>query len=197
MLHSCYIHKKETSKNVLPRGRTSKSGVTLIEIIVSMTIFGLISAGVFSSALQARFLAEKNVRESIATVVAMGFMEQVLASDFTIVETHMNNRSLKFGFVSQDGQPLNNEKSLLAMGTTDWGKPITIPLIDKVDENGDSVQTNAMDLWLIPMVAPSTDNPENSIDIIMTFRWIEDKFRGASTFRERTITTTRSRVPTP
>lgn len=175
--------------------RKKRSGLSLIEVIISIGIFGLLSVGVFGAALQVRFLAEKNVRESVATAVAVGFLEQLIATDFPIIERRMDDRSLVFDFVSRDGQPLSSLKTLEPAGEEDWGTPIILPLVNELTDSGDSLETNFMDFWFVPMVSRSADTPNDSIDIVIRFRWILPSRGGNERFAERTIAVVRSRVP--
>ncbi len=52
-------------------------GLTLIEVMVSMGIFTLISLGVLAVVMQMRRIAENNVYENTALTIAQGYVEQV------------------------------------------------------------------------------------------------------------------------
>jgi prepilin-type N-terminal cleavage/methylation domain-containing protein len=58
-------------------------GLTLIEVMVSMGIFALISLGVLSLVTQVRRIAENNVYENTAITMAQGYVEQVRSLSYS------------------------------------------------------------------------------------------------------------------
>jgi len=52
-------------------------GLTLIEIMVSMGVFTIVSMGILAVVLQIRRMAENNVYENTALTMAQGYLEQV------------------------------------------------------------------------------------------------------------------------
>lgn len=61
-------------------------GLTLIEVIVSMGIFTLISFGVIALVTQVRRIAENNVYENTALTMAQGYIEQIRSLPYAELE---------------------------------------------------------------------------------------------------------------
>jgi prepilin-type N-terminal cleavage/methylation domain-containing protein len=126
------------------RKAISERGFTLVEVVIASVIFSILAAGLFSSALQARKWAEASVRESVATAVATGFLEQLTATDFANIIDRIEDRSQPFGFVSRDGEPLTPAQSLRPMSASDWGETIEVPLINRVDKDGNEIDRKSV-----------------------------------------------------
>jgi type II secretory pathway pseudopilin PulG len=173
----------------------ASGGFSLVEVVVSFFLFTLLAAGLFSSALQVRKWSEASVRESVATAVATGFLEQLAATDFPNIVNRIEDRSKPFAFVSRDGEPIEPSKSLKTMDETDWGDPIEVPLVNKLDEDGDPIDGPAMDFWFIPGVERSADTPNDSVDIRIRFRWDNGQGRDEDDLPVRSLFLVRTRVP--
>ena len=173
-----------------------RSGFTLVEVMISLTIFALLAAGLMYSALHVRFSAEAAVRESIAVAIATGFLEQMSAAEFQNLSNRIINRNSDFQFVSRDGQPLDPTRGLETMAQTAWGSPITVPLVDTRDDDGNIVDGPAMDFWFIPAVDFSVDAPVDCIDIRIRFRWDNGRSLRTGNYPERTLVMMRTRIST-
>jgi type II secretory pathway pseudopilin PulG len=173
----------------------ASDGFSLVEVVVSFFLFTLLAAGLFSSALQVRKWSEASVRESVSTAVATGFLEQLAATDFPIIIDRIEDRSKAFGFVSRDGEPIKPSKSLQTMDESDWGDPIEVPLVNKLDEDGDPIDGPAMDFWFIPAVERSADTPDNSVDIRIRYRWDNGQGRDEDDLPVRSLFLVSTRVP--
>ncbi len=183
------------SSGVPRRQRRSERGLTLVEVMLSMIIFGFLSAAIFYTTLQIRRWAEANVREAIATSVATGFLEQLAATDFPAMTAHLDDRSRHFGFVSRDGQEISPGQSLVSRQAADWGDALRVPLVEDVNAQGQVVEGPQMDFWFIPIVERSTDTPNEAVEIEMRFRWDNGRSRATGIFPERSLTAIRTRVP--
>jgi len=189
-----HFFAKQFSDAALPKS-AAVGGFTLVEVVVSFFLFTLLAAGLFSSALQVRKWAEASVRESVSTAVATGFLEQLAATDFHNIINRIEDRSVPFSFVTQDGQALEPEKSLRPMDATDWGDPIEVPLVNKLDEDGNEIDGPAMDFWFIPSVERSADTPNEAVDIRIFFRWDNGQGRDEASLPVRSLFLVRTRVP--
>lgn len=185
----------QTEYVVSKRKAISKRGFTLVEVVIAFVIFTILAAGLFSSAMQVRKWGEASVRESISTAVATGFLEQLTATDFANIIDRIEDRSQPFGFVSRDGEPLTAAQSLRPMSASDWGDPIEVPLINRVDKDGNEVGGPSMKFWFIPSVERSADTPDNSVDIRIRYRWDSGQGRDESALPVRSLFLVRTRVP--
>jgi len=163
---------------------------------VSTLIFALLAGGIFSSAIYVRRVAEANVRESIAVSVSNGFLEQIFATDFPVIIQHINDRALQYPFVSRNGDPLDQPRGFAPLNSTNWGQPLSVPLVDRRNEAGESIQGPQMRLWFIPSVDRSADTPADAVDIRIRFRWDNGRSAATGFFPERTILIVRTRVST-
>lgn len=163
---------------------------------MSTLIFALLAGGIFSSAIYVRRVAEANVRESIAVSVSNGFLEQIFSTDFPVIIQHIDNRTLNYPFVSRNGDPLNQPRGFALMNSTNWGQPISVPLVDRRNAAGVSIPGPQMRLWFIPSVERSADTPADAVDIRIRFRWDNGRSGATGVFPERTIFIVRTRIPT-
>lgn len=62
--------------------RRSKAAMTLVEVIVSLTLLGLISGSVISITFLIRSTAEQAIYQNTALTVAQGYMEQIRHLDY-------------------------------------------------------------------------------------------------------------------
>jgi prepilin-type N-terminal cleavage/methylation domain-containing protein len=182
--------------------KSKKRGLTLMEVMISLVLFSLLAAGVFSATLQARRHAEANVREAIAVSVATGFLEQLAATDFPLLARHVDNRAINFPFIARDGRPVVPSKNLRPLNATGWGDPIEVPIRAEKDASGNVVldsdgnpQEALMDFWFIPMASRSTDTPGDAIEIAIHFRWDNGRSQATGFYPERRLVTLRTRVP--
>ncbi|MCC5842293.1 MAG: hypothetical protein JJT96_19410 [Opitutales bacterium] len=163
--------------------------------MISLLVFTILAAGIFYSTLQARRMAEANVREAIAVAVASGFLEQMAATDFPLLAQHLDDRTRIFPFVSRDGQFITPGKTLQLPNTTAWGEPIRVPIVDRINDAGERVDGPEMDFWFIPAVGFSTDTPNDAIEIRLQFRWDNGRSIATGFFPERTLVAIRTRIP--
>lgn len=176
------------------RSQSGTSAFTLVEVMVSMTLFAFLAAGTVYASLQARSWSEQIVRESIATAVASGFLEQMTAAEFAILMDSVVDRSQPFGFITRDGQALNPPKTLTPMSSTDWGDPIVVPLVDKRDDDGNVIVGPSMNMWLIPAAEAAVDSPNDAIAIRLHFRWQTGRKGGEEVTARRTLIALKTRV---
>ncbi|MCH8475319.1 MAG: prepilin-type N-terminal cleavage/methylation domain-containing protein [Opitutales bacterium] len=155
----------------------STHAFTLIEVVIAIFVFGLLSAGIISATVQARKMSEANVREATAAAVASGFLEQLYSIDYTV----LRQRALLNGdvsFVIRDGATLE-----IPLNAGDFTGPLRIPI--GANESGDFIVF--MDFWIEIEIRQSANLP--SLEKTLVYRW-DDPFSGG--VKQKTITTVRS-----
>lgn len=68
-------------------GHTSRSGFSLIEIMIAMSLFAVVSLGLGKAMIQSRKMAESSIYLTTAHGVAYGYAEQIMVMDYTDFET--------------------------------------------------------------------------------------------------------------
>ena len=74
--NSCGLSQSNLRRLPGKPGRRTRA-MTLLEVMVSFTIFTMIAMGTLAAVIQTRRMSEDNVAQSTATVVAEGILEQV------------------------------------------------------------------------------------------------------------------------
>jgi len=64
----------------------SRRGYSLIEVMMAVFVFSIMSAGIIASVIQTRRTAQLNVMRTVAYTVAQGYMEQILSMPGPTVE---------------------------------------------------------------------------------------------------------------
>jgi Tfp pilus assembly protein PilV len=59
--------------------------LTLVEVVVALTLLGLLMGGIFRAMLQSRRLTEGSIYQGTATTIANGYMEQLKAMDIGLL----------------------------------------------------------------------------------------------------------------
>jgi len=65
---------------------STRRGYSLIEVMMAVFVFSLMSAGIIASVIQTRRIAQLNVMRTVAYTVAQGYMEQILSMPGATVE---------------------------------------------------------------------------------------------------------------
>ena len=76
----------------------NSEGYSLVELMIAMTLFAFISLGIIVGTLQAREIAENNIRQATALTVANGFLEQIRGLDYSSLNNHRTSGA-PFSFV--------------------------------------------------------------------------------------------------
>ena len=140
--------------------RCERAGFTLVEVIVSMVILGLLGLGIVASTLQIRRAAEATVREANANAVAIGFLEQLQGMDYTIL-SQLAAANGEMSFVVRDGTELK-----IALNSADFTGPLSIPI--NVDREGE--YSSNMDFWLRVSAQRDTGGLP-SLHVKLAYRW--------------------------
>jgi len=112
---------RSKSAATTPRTRFSQArGFTLIEVMVGMFVFTLVSIGITATVLQTRRIAQLNVMRTVAYTVAQGYVEQILSLNAADVEA-----ASEFWV---NGRPALPTESVNAMLTNTTNVEISDPL---------------------------------------------------------------------
>ena len=142
----------------------SHKALTLLEVIVAMTILSVVSAGIVASSIQIRRMSESAVRENTASSVAAGFLEQMIAIDYPVLEGYADSVA-NFNFAIRDGgtQPI-------LINDPNPSPTLRIPIgTEGVDADGNQIETS-MDFWFRVRVDHTADG-YRSLLISIDYFW--------------------------
>jgi prepilin-type N-terminal cleavage/methylation domain-containing protein len=159
--------------------RQHKSGLTLVEVVISIAILALLFAGIVAAVLHLRRTSESLVREEIATAVAGGFIEQVRAVDYPELLALANGGGILELIIR------NNERIDVVVNEQGWTE-VMVPLT--TDPAG-AVQ-NEMTFWFRILLEDM--DPMRSVVMRVPFRWV-DVLTG--NLMERELVLIRSAIP--
>lgn len=141
--------------------RKTKSGFTLIEVMVGTVIFTIASFGVLTGLLQARKMTEGSIHVATATTVAQGYIEQIKNMEFNLL----------------DGSTI---PELISQGASDSlnVSPLASDL-EAGDPNSDLVNVRSIDINNTP------DNPQDdlSLNFVVYIEDISDEANGVGEAR--------------
>ncbi|RME67585.1 MAG: hypothetical protein D6781_12900 [Verrucomicrobia bacterium] len=178
-----------------------------MEVVFAVGIFGLCGLGIASAFLQSRRIAESNVFETTALTVAQGFLEQIKAMDYAVIEAAVadptNNKLPTLG-IAHDGLGGTNvvpepiavgQKNAVGIfeGTTHRG--ILIDL--QRDKFGKATIPRYMKMWVTPTLTDllAIEN-RRCIEVSLLFEWEARDLAGNAVPRQRTVRIVSSNVPT-
>jgi prepilin-type N-terminal cleavage/methylation domain-containing protein len=159
--------------------KPNRSGLTLIEVVVSIAILALLFAGIVAAVLHLRRTAESLVREEIATAVAGGFLEQVRAVDYPELLALANTGGVLELIIR------NNARIEVVVNAQNWTQ-VMVPLT--TDPDG-AVQ-NEMPFFFRILLEDM--DPMRSVAMRVPFRW-DDVLTGNQL--ERELVLVRSAIP--
>ena len=161
--------------------RSRPRGFTLAELVVGIGLFAILSLALMSGTVATRMSSESNVRETTATTVAVGYLEQMRSMEFSALRLSANDPSVPLPTEINRGEPdplfLNvfNEKTLV------------------LDEDDEGNPTMSMIVEFMPVIRLQEMDEDTAIaGMEMVYRW-EVEGRRTS---ERSLRTARSTVPT-
>lgn len=85
------IYHADINPRVAKSCHRKRSGFSLVEILVGMVVFAIVSAGVFSGLIQSTMLKEAATNELDATILLSNEMEYIRALDWPEVEKITND----------------------------------------------------------------------------------------------------------
>lgn len=74
--------------------RKTNKAFTLLEVIIAMTIFGVVSLSLIAALLQSRRMADTSIYRLTAYTIAQGYIEQIMSHDYNTVLTSMSDNSI-------------------------------------------------------------------------------------------------------
>lgn len=167
--------------------RAARTGFSLLEVLLAMTILGMLATCLTAGVIQSRKIAEANVYESTALTVATGYLEQIRSIQYgVLVDAITAGTGSELPTLKDQGA----DDPIYLSQKTD--KPI---LIDReVDDDGNVLR----ELWMPFRIQPELRNMDpinglDAIEITLHFEWRNPYTRN---FRTRTIKSVRSHVPT-
>lgn len=150
------LHMSVKSPQQCSSQRHSK-GYSLLEIIIAMIIFSMVTVGILRGVLQARSMAEHSVYQSSAITVATGFIEQIKAMAYTELESLANGSASEMVFIIANGEENTVENGIETS--------LAVPL--DADEEGETTLT--MDLNLLVNISPVTGIDAVQVDLLYGF----------------------------
>lgn len=180
---------------------------TMVEVVFAIGIFGLCGVGIASAFLQSRRIAESNVFETTALTVAQGYLEQIKAMDYTVIEAVADDPStttLPTLGVTHDGsggtsvvsQPIKaGVKNAVGIFEGSDHKGVLIDL--QRDQFGNATIPRYMKMWVTPTLTNLHSTTGNRcIEISLQFFWEARDLAGNAVPRERAVRIVSSHVPT-
>ncbi|WOO39940.1 prepilin-type N-terminal cleavage/methylation domain-containing protein [Rubellicoccus peritrichatus] len=73
---------------------TLKSGFSLVEIMIAMSLLGIVALGLGKAMIQSRKMAESSIYATTAHGVAYGYAEQIMALDYVDFESSVKDNAV-------------------------------------------------------------------------------------------------------
>ena len=154
------------------KGETS--GLTIIEVMISVAVFAILAAGVSNTTLLTSRIAYSNVYENTAYMVAQGYAEQIKSIQHEVIRQALEDpvnfdiptQSLSLGS-GQNANQLRADDPLIF--GVEMEKDV---VVDLVDEDGEEVE-RTMQMWITATgqdLNASTDCWD-AIEIAIDFQW--------------------------
>lgn len=143
------------------RGGSGSSGLTLVEVIIAMVLFSMLSLGLLQGTLQTRKFTEENIYHQAAQTAIIGYLEQIKSQPYIYLRHSLAdplNVPLRTVIDHETPDPLR-------VGYWNY-KNVTI----NTDSSGNPIET--MDLWVLPLIDDLTavgDRPAFAIQ--MRYYW--------------------------
>lgn len=144
---------------IVPTGR-SRSGFTLVELMMAVLLFGILAAGLVSAVLQSRRLAESTVFESTAHTAALGYLEQMKSLRYEALESVAGSEGGIIATRIDNDTPdplahdLENDKLIL------------------VDLDEEGLPRRWLNLWVHPRIRDLRPTGIRALEIEITYRWL-------------------------
>lgn len=177
----------------ISRTRSSKKGVTLIEVMVALTILGIGFAGLFSGFLHSRRLAIGSIYQNTAFTIANSYLEQLRSAEFITLDSNPINGLMSEG--QNDSLDVSPTPSDVMVGNsaTDIANTFTIDI-----NNTPANETDDMTLRIFLYIDDLTNlggGIENTRHIIIRYE-ADYLAAGYNQSFNNTIRVVRSEVPT-
>ena len=177
---SGFARFRQAPSLIRERRMKSKSGLTLVEVMIAFVVFTAASIGIMTSVIMSQKAAYKAVRQNAAFNAAQGYLEQMRSMPFSTFETIFNDGSGTLPTVSSSAgvnaivdDPITYFATTSTLAAEHDAKTVIIDIQD--DGEGGEVQiTMPMQfrLELRSLTAnPSTgDAPWNAFEVTLLYR---------------------------
>jgi len=139
---------------------SARDGFTLVELLLSLTVFAILASGLVSSVLQSRRLAESTVFESTALTAALGYLEQMKSLRYEELEVAAGTAGAVIATRIDQGMPdplhlgVDNSKQIL------------------VDLDAEGLPRRWLDLWVNPRINDLSASGLRALEFEITYRWL-------------------------
>lgn len=203
---------KQLNQNRRPR-MGGNSGLSLVELMISFSLFTIMALGSLTALLQTRKMSEDNVAQATAAVIAQGIIEQVQLNPYTaIVDTAGSpNLALKFtgansnnlASIQQYALPWATDSTTFTevgaqADPTDPTSPVLGVLLDLAYMDGSTVIRPARYMKMRVNVMRTVNSGNHNVEVVMTYQWQPPSRNYGSmgpTYLTREIRTIRSEAP--
>ena len=169
-----FILNLETAILLPMRKAPLNSGLTLVELMISIAVFAIVAAGISSTTLMTSRIAYGNIYENTAYMVAQGYAEQIKSIRFNEIRVALDNpaeydiptESLSLGTNDSAGQ-LKKADPLI------FGVPIEKDVVVDIEGEGEEQRERIMKMWITATgrdLEVATDCWD-SIEITLDFEW--------------------------
>ncbi len=170
-------------KGCKPHWRIRKSGLTLVEVIISLVVLSILAIGIIASVLQVRRTSESQVRAELAYGVANGFIEQIRGINY--------NSLAEFAFSGAQVELItqNDTRIFVPVNSSEFTE-VRVPLT--IDADGETT-TDMVFAFRVLVTVPTdaSGTPLRMLSMRIPYRWWDPLIDGE---RERELTLVRSQV---
>jgi type II secretory pathway pseudopilin PulG len=199
--------KRQLKPNEWPLKKCA--GMTLLEVAIGSFLFTLMALSVLTAMVQTRKMAEDNVAQTAATVVAQGIIEQVQLTGY---DPLISDPSVPVNYTAPDSNNYSSMQQIPLLwapdATTfydlgafsdpaDLSSPRLGILLDMVYKNGSTVIRPARYMKMKANLRRNIHTADDNVEIILTYSWQPPSGNGQTSARwlTREIRTIRSQAP--
>lgn len=173
-----------------------------MENMIAMTLFGLLAAGITSSLIFARRMAESGIYQNTAMTVAQGYLEQIKSMDFAqlaLIAEESDTRALPT--VSMSALHVNGEgdpQISNPLWLDQWNEREVMVDLRPGEENEEPV-TLSVNFYPTIRDLSQDEDPRDALEITLRVRWYSlagDRHTADDEWQEATLGFVRSHVPT-
>lgn len=180
---------------------SSTSGMSLVEVMISMVILSMFAATILASILLGRRLAEANIYENTALTVTQGYLEQIKSMEYKDVLASYDDNTIPL--------PTRSVSSILSGETIEIDDPIYVNsqknhadntkevLIDIRNLDTDHPSQITMDYEISPTVTnlDTGSNPKKALEVVLDYKYLSPE-KGAPEWKSGSVRFVKSFVPT-
>jgi type II secretory pathway pseudopilin PulG len=200
-------NKRQSNPNEWPLKK--RAGMTLLEVAIASFLFTVMAVSILTAMVQTRKIAENNVAQTAATVVAQGIIEQVQLTGYDPLIT---DASVPVNYTAPDSNNYSGMQQIPLLwapdATTfyelgahsdpaDLTSPVLGILLDMAYKNGSTVIRPARYMKMKANLQRNIHTADDNIEITLTYSWLPPSGNGQTSSRwiTREIRTIRSQAP--